>query len=458
MSFGGAWIDTAGTAFNKVAATTVIANVDGTPASVTAAIGTISNGTLPGLVPGVGLIKGLDTANVAITSFEKATAVSTPTLDTNKDGSVTHVEATAQLALANQARTDVSPITTNVLAANVADDVKATAAAKLAVGTDAASLKLVSDYDSASSAYKALVGTADAQAAAALALGASKGGVDVALKTPATLTAINDAATPASGSAANFATADDIYNALLTSGLAPTERTKVIAELNKITTFGSQLVAAADKANTVAAAKDTLDTAAAKVSGYDAAVTKQTTDTETLVKAQAADVKADAIKVVDDQFKALEKSVADAKTAIFNFDATNDAKVDIVSLTAGAATTVQASAKSDVFYFADKMVGANDVTLGGTTNFAAGDSIVLGSGYTFNSGALSTGNANTLEFFLVKGTTGTQVVIETEAFGNSNTVVSTEGNVTASPSAVVINLVGVTADHLSVANGVVSYV
>ena len=104
------------------------------------------------------------------------------------------------------------------------------------------------------------------------------------------------------------------------------------------------------------------------------------------------------------------------------------------------------------------MVGANDVTLGGTTNFAAGDSIVLGSGYTFNSGALSTGNANTLEFFLVKGTTGTQVVIETEAFGNSNTVVSTEGNVTASPSAVVINLVGVTADHLSVANGVVSYV
>ena len=379
-------------------------------------------------------------------------------MDTNKDGSVTHVEATAQLALANQARTDVSVITTNVLAANVADYVKATAAAKLAVGTDAASLKLVSDYDSASSAYKALVGTADAQAAAALALGASKGGVDVALATSATLTAINTAATPASGPAATFATANDIYKALLTSGLAPTERTKVIAELNKITTFGSQLVAAADKANTVAAAKDTLKTATAKVVDYDKAVTKQTTDTETLVKAQAADVKADAIKVVDDQFKALEKSVIDAKTAIFNFDATNDAKVDIVSLTAGAATTVQASAKSDVFYFADKMVGANDVTLGGTTNFAAGDSIVLGSGYTFNSGALSTGNANTLEFFLVKGTTGTQVVIETEAFGNSNTVVSTEGNVTASPSAVVINLVGVTADHLSVANGVVSYV
>ena len=62
--------------------------------------------------------------------------------------------------------------------------------------------------------------------------------------------------------------------------------------------------------------------------------------------------------------------------------------------------------------------------------------------------------------FFVKGSTGTQVVIETEAFGSAvgNTVNATTGDITASTNATVINLVGVTADHLSYANGVVSYV
>jgi len=117
------------------------------------------------------------------------------------------------------------------------------------------------------------------------------------------------------------------------------------------------------------------------------------------------------------------------------------------------------SAKSDVFYFGSKLDATKDLSIGtSTSTFGAGDSIVLGSGYTFNAGALSTGNANALEVFLIKGATGTQVVIETEAYGNSNTTVGTDGTVLASPSATVINLVGVTADHLSVANGVVSYV
>ena len=466
--------DTAGTTnFTKAAAAASVADVNGTPASVNTAIAAIANGTLTGLVPGVGLIKAVDTANTALAAYGKTAATTNAAADTNKDGVLTTGEATLALSAASDARFVVASggqtDSTAILNAKVTDTAKVAADAKT-VATTATSAVAVSSYESALAAYKALVGTADAQAAAAVALGASQGGVDAALTagTTTTLAKIITAGT-VGGVAPTYTNASDVYTALLTGGLAPTERVKVIAELNKVPTFGAELVAAANKANAITAQDGVVSglkgAAGSPVDLYATALNNANTAVDNLTKAQTADTKLAAIKVVTDKYVALQKAVDDAKGEVVKFDTANDAKVDIVNLSAAAAT-VQASAKSDVFYFADKQVSAtaggvavaNDFTIGGTTNFGVGDSIVLGSGYTFNSGALSTGNANTLEFFLVKSATGTQVVIETEAFANSNTVVDANGTVTASPNASVINLVGVTADHLSVANGVVSFV
>ena len=114
-----------------------------------------------------------------------------------------------------------------------------------------------------------------------------------------------------------------------------------------------------------------------------------------------------------------------------------------------------------MFYFADK-TAVNASADFKIDSFKAGDSIVLGSGYTFNNGALSTGDGNKLEFFLVKGDNGVQLVLETAKYGSSDitTQSATTGVIAANPAdhATVITLTGVTADHVSVANGVVSYV
>ena len=226
----------------------------------------------------------------------------------------------------------------------------------------------------------------------------------------------------------------------------------------KLPTYGQPAVDAAAKVAAFTTAETNVSTTASVVADYSGKAAAQAVLTDKLAVVTVADAAVAAAKVVVDKYSALDSSIQIAKASLSTFASANADKVTITDISKVAVTT-QATAKADVFYFGDsKAVAANDFSIGGTTNFGAGDSIVLGTGYTFNSGALSTGNANTLEFFRVKGATGTQVVIETEGYGNSSTTVDTAGNVIASPNATVINLVGVTADHLSVNNGVVSYV
>ena len=71
----------------------MIVKVDGTAASVATAIASISNGTLPGLVPGQALIAKVAAVQAEITALEKATATTNAAYDANKDGSVTKTEA-----------------------------------------------------------------------------------------------------------------------------------------------------------------------------------------------------------------------------------------------------------------------------------------------------------------------------------------------------------------------------
>lgn len=172
-----------------------------------------------------------------------------------------------------------------------------------------------------------------------------------------------------------------------------------------------------------------------------------------MTKAQAADAKIATAKVVTDQYASLTKAVNDAKTALNTFEATNTAKVDLHDVSTVGADQFATSAKADVFYFSAK---ATSIT-GAIADFGTGDSIVLGSGFTQGT-SIAAGDSNVKEFFLVQGSAGVQVVLETNAFGNSTTTTDTNGNVTASPDAAVITLTGVTIADLTVSNGIISHV
>ena len=491
--------DTVGTSFNAAAAASVIANVDGTPASVSAATAAIANGTVGGLVPGVALINAVAAANADKVAYGTTAASANPTFDgnvtgTTKDGVVSEAESDQAVTAAGTARGliagDTKKLTDN--AATTATTAKAAKDLAVASGKSAA----VTAYDSAVAAQKVLIGTATAAAAAKTAAKTAEkaafaaadaslfenAGGAATLVTYATLLAKYNAALGTKGAAVvtgNLDSATELqalvdapttgtastgtpaYTAKENSAALVAAKTALIAELVKLPTYGQAAADSATKVSALVAAEQLIVTTggvAAGVKDYADKAALSVTAADNLAKATVADAAVAAAKIVADKYDALDSSIAVAKASLATFVASNSDKVTITDIAAVNVTT-QATAKSDVFYFGNtKAVAANDFAIGGTTNFAAGDSIVLGTGYTFNSGALSTGNANTLEFFLVKGATGTQVVIETEAYGNSSTTVGTDGTVLASPNATVINLVGVTADHLSVANGVISYV
>ena len=503
--------DTVGANYNGTAGAAVIANVDGTPASVATAVTAITTGTLTGLVPGVSLINAVAAANAEKAAYGVATATTNPTFDTlkadgsaGKDGVVDSADAAAAALSTNNARAVISGDTTVKITADLSAATTAAASAKALAQASGQSTK-VAAYDAAVLAQKALIGnavgtaavigtgtTSAPQVAAKSAYQVAKAAAQVA---ETSAVAATDAALTANAgvtTAVSYASLVAKYNAVITdagvgtaltpagatltsaelkdvldtppagAGAALTANTAAkaafVAELAKLPTYGQPAVDAANKVAAFTTAETNVSNAASAVSDYAAKAANQATLTDTLAAVTVADAAVAAAKVVVDKHAALDSSIAVAKAALTTFTSANADKVTITDIS-GVSATTQATAKADVFYFGNtKAVADNDFAIGGTTNFGAGDSIVLGTGYTYNSGALSTGNANTLEFFLVKGATGTQVIIETEAYGNSSTTVGTDGTVLASPNATVINLVGVTADHLSVNNGVISYV
>jgi len=459
--------DTVGTSYNATAAAAVLVGVNNTAASVNTAITAITSGSLPGLTPGVNLIAAVSTAATAIDTYAKQIAASNPTFDTVKDGSVTSAEATSALTAATGARTAVSVDTTATLQANVTNATNAATASKTIVSALAGGTAAVTAYDSALAAQKVTLGTPAEQTAAASAKAAADVGLAAAVSAAGATVTLTTLGT-AGGT--TFADTAALYTYLTDPATNAVQRAAVVTELNKVTTYGASFNAAADKGLAVAKAAALVTTTKATLEAIDTdagTVGVQATDyatkaaaavtaADTLVKAQTADVAVATAKTVVDQYTILNKASTDATAAItaFNANAANVGKIAITGLTGATEGTVA----KDVFYFPTKIVGANDFAIGTTTAFAAGDAIVLGSGYTFNSGALTTGNNSALEVFFVKGASGTQVVIETNAVGSATTVTGTDGNVTSSADTAVINLVGVTADHLSFNNGVVSYV
>ena len=488
------YTDTAGTTnFNAAAAVSVIANVDGTAASVAAATAAIANGTVGGLTPGAALIAKVAAVQAEITALEKATAGTNPTFDTDKNGSVDKGEAQGVHGLAVTARNAVDTKTTAVLTDEAATAAKALSdASALVDASGAAAVAAKSAYINAVAAQKALVGSTAAvkevvgsgtegqpgyvapvtgQTAAEVAEANAMTGATTAMTAVnSSLNAAGAATTYAKlnvafgGTEANqkIANATDLKGAL-NSVNGTAIKAALIAELQKLPTFGQAAIDAVSKEAAIIAANSAVNKASTATgfgdTGYVAAAKADAAAADLVVKATAADAAVAAAKVVVDKFLALDTKSTLAVTELNTFKAANIDKVSITDLTKNGVTSVDATAKSDVFYFT-KVAAADDFNIGGTaaSTFGVGDSIVLGSAYTGNAGALTTGNHSALEVFFVQNATGTQVVIETKAVGSATTVVDASGNVTASPDAAVINLVGVTADHLSVANGVVSYV
>ena len=468
------YTDTAGTSYNGAAGASVIANVDGTATSVATAIGSISNGTLPGLVPGQALIAKVAAVQAEITALEKATATTNAAYDADKDGSVTKAEAGIAAKAADEARfggaggPGVSAKTTAVLTDEAATAAKTLSdASALVDASGAAAVAAKSAYINAVAAQKALVGTTDpvvAQAKAVADAATAMIAVDSALTTAGAATTyakLNVAfgGTEAKQKISDAGTLKDALNSLN----GTTTKAALIAELQKLPAFGQAAIDSVAKEASIIAANSAVTNAenGTGITDYVAAAKVSATASDLVTKATTADAAIAAAKVVVDKFAALDTKATLATTELATFQTANADKILLKDLTGNAAGAVDTAtaAKSDVFYFT-KVATTDDFNIGSTaaSTFGVGDSIVLGSAYTGNAGALTTGNHSALEVFFVQNATGTQVVIETKAVGSATTVVDASGNVTASPDAAVINLVGVTADHLSFANGVVSYV
>lgn len=488
-----------GSNFSKAGAAAAIADVDGTPASVSTAITAITNGTLDGQVPGAAQINAYATAQASQTTFEAAnksaadalvTKVSAEAVaaglnpaDTLTDDLVANSSYLAKVdAVLNDAklvRGDVSGFTTTILATDASDKAKTTTDAYKALSTTVANSAPVGTLSekAQADAYVAAI-AAEATAKTAAASDTDYAAVLAGLTADTTATTGLGGSTSAqvysnyvNGNTAARAAIDTAFkdSAYYSTFKATVVKDAAYADAIKATAVARDVLDADTAANaavvlhgsattpvSVAIAADaTVGSSAAQA--YVTALTNKTVADTLLADAQKADVNVVAAQAAKDAYTVVTDAVADAKDAV---DAINVAgKVAVHDLDVSVTGT---AAVKDVFYFGTKVDGADDHVVA-ANNFGAGDSIVLGTGYTFNNGALTTGNNNALEFFLVKSDVGVNVVVEASNFGSSTVVAdATTGAITtatgATDAAAVITLTGVTLDHVSVANGVVSYV
>ena len=455
--------------------------MNSTAASVTTAIGNISNGTLAGLTPGLAQINAVASSQAAVLAFEKATATSTlatttvPTLDANKDGSVTLTELNTASTNAIAAHDVITGGDTTAVASAKLTDLNTALATAKAAAVTANSATLVANLDAALAIQVSTKGTTADQTAAAATKASAIAGFTSALGGQTVVTATTlDGKTLATGdikATTTAVTTADVYAALVSTSLSSAERTALVAEVNKLGTFGTALVAAADKEVAVAKADAAVAAATAATGStgttYVTATTNQKAQADVVTKATASDATVAAIKVAVDAHTTLDVAKTASDTALATFVTANAAKITLADQSANTViSTISADAtKQDVFYFSAKATSTNDLIIGtagtASTFFAAGDAIVIGSGYTFNAGALTTGNNSVAEVFLVQGANGVQVVLENSVFGSATaTTTAATGVVSAATgdSVSVITLTGVSIDHVSVANGVVSYV
>lgn len=158
------------------------------------------------------------------------------------------------------------------------------------------------------------------------------------------------------------------------------------------------------------------------------------------------------VEGLEDRAAALEAAVAGYETAAANSAqlVTLDAAVTAAraAFTANdfaAPVTLNASAvgtsASDIF-----VLGTAATTIISGFGRAGADSLYIGSDYTLNTGALSTGDNTKLEVFFVANASGVRIHVETEVYGSDSAAVPEQ----------VITLTGVAASDLVFDNGIIS--
>jgi len=454
------YTDTVGDAYTPAGGAAVLTGVTSDPATVTEAIASINAGTLPGQVPALALINALQASQDALTAYGKTAATSNAALDANKDGSVTSAEASAALTAAQDDRAQVVNGGTKTIATLNADITNATNdlnAAKAAATTEVGATAITA-YDNAVAADTAADAAVTANAAATASAQAGLNTSVTATGATVTYSSLSTAA----GVTTAFTTAAQVSAFLADPASPASARAALVTELNKVATYGAEVVKAGDLGLAAAKTQVTLDSATdtltAGTTGQDYidAEAALVTANKTLANAQTADAKVAAVKVVVDQYSALTKVSTEAQAALTKFSNDNADKITLHAEGAGAVSET-GTVKQDVFYFTSKIATANDGAIG---SFGSGDSIILGSAATYNSGALTAGDNNKAEFFLVQKGSDTLVVVETAAFGSSTTLHTATGDTAAvtSPDAAVITLTGVNVADLTVNNGVISHV
>jgi len=473
------YTDTAGAAYNVQAGTQVIAKVDSTPASVNDALASIAGGTLPGQVPALGLINASADAAAAVVTFETDNKAALDALATTLKSGINAdfgTELNAATLAADTARNISVTTSDKTVTASGTDTTVLQAQGKVYDAAESKALgALSSSQKTLATSFQGAVAT-EATAKAAQATDAQETGAVNGLGADATAaSALTTLATTFGSAAATGAEkAQAVYDAYESgtytgyTGTAADLRASIDTALKSsdyYATFKAVVAKDATYADaqkaTTAAAKALTDTDVTngntKGADYLKALSDKTLYNDFLTKVVAADGNVTAVKAIADAYEAKTDAADAASQAVTDFKADN---VKVAAL-AGTDTSGTGAAVKDVFYFADKLTATSNTPDFKIGSFAAGDSIVLGNSYTYNSGALSTGDNNKTEFFLVKSDAGVQIVLEGANYGSSEVKPdATTGIITSTNTdhAQVITLTGVTIDHVSVANGVVSYV
>ena len=339
------------------------------------------------------------------------------------------------------------------------DAIKATAAAKDALDlTPTDTTALQADY--------ALAQQNEASAQGALVSAADKTAVISALNSDATAAAALANHGDAAALYNEYAAADATGRAAIdlefgnNSAYSSLTSTVITDQQTQSEYAQAQLATVSAKATLDAAVAGSDATGSAAGTTYVNAVTTKANADKLVADAQKADADKVAAHAADDAYAAVTAKTEAAQAALDKFSVDGVNISDIAGTSANATVAATANVK-DVFYFSDKLTATSPTADFKIGSFGAGDSIVLGNSFTFNSGALSTGDNNKIEFFLVKSDAGVQIVLEGVNYGSSEVTANATTGVLSSTSAdhaQVITLTGVTADHVSVANGVVSYV
>jgi hypothetical protein len=163
-------------------------------------------------------------------------------------------------------------------------------------------------------------------------------------------------------------------------------------------------------------------------------------------------VAAAAVSAAEDDVEDLDDAIADladANVAVLELDALNDDIAAVeddfddagLNVPVNLTAVVGATSGSDIYI-------AGDVATSTVVNFGqlGDDSLFIGTDYTLNTGALSTGNNSVLEVFMIQSGTSVKIYLETEVYGTDTAAVAEQ----------VITLTGITVAELSLSNGIIT--